>query len=301
MRAHRSIGFIGAGNIAEALLRGLLTSGVAAPDRCLIANRSSDERLARVARSGVRTTRDRARVMKESDIIVLAVKPQDMPQALAEIAPHTRDGQLVISVAAGVTTELIEGHLGRTPVVRAMPNTGCAVGASATALCRGRWANEQHLAAARLIFQAVGQVVVVPEPLFDLVTGLSGTGPAYVYLLAEAMVEAGVRAGLSSGAARALVTQTVLGAGKMLVESGEEPATLRQHVTSPNGTTMAAMRVLDEAGFYAAVIRAVERATQRAGELRRVPGAPSTATPPSTEPRARSVRRNQTAAERDPE
>ncbi len=289
MAAHRSVGFIGAGNIAEALLSGLLASRVASPDRCLVANKSNDERLARLARLGVRTTRDKARVMNHSDIVILTVKPQDMRQTLAEIAPHASDRHLVISVAAGVTTALIEGYLGRTPVVRAMPNTGCAVGASATALCKGRWAEERHLAAARAIFEAVGQVVVAPEPFFDLVTGLSGTGPAYVYFLAEALVDAGVRAGLSRDVARALVSQTVLGAGKMLVETGEEPVVLRQRVTSPNGTTMAGIRVLEEAGFYEAVVRAVERATQRSRELRAASEARSTephaGTARSAEPR----------------
>ncbi len=263
-----SVGFIGAGNVAEALLRGLLGANVSTPDRCSVANKSNDDRLARLARLGVRTTRDKAQVMKDSEIVVLAVKPQDMAQALGEIAPHVSGRHLVITVAAGVTTQMIEGHLGHTPVVRAMPNTGSAVGASATALCLGRWADEHHLGIARAVFEAVGQVVVVPEPLFDLVTGLSGTGPAYVYHLAEALVEAGVRGGLSRELALALVAQTVLGAGRMLIESDEDPAVLRQRVTSPNGTTMAAMRILEDAGFHAAVIRAVERATQRARELR---------------------------------
>ncbi len=284
MAEHRSVGFIGAGNVAEALLRGLLSAHVSTPDRCWVANKSNDERLARLARLGVGTTRDKARVMRDSDIIVLAVKPQDMAEALREIAPHVSARHLVITVAAGVTTQMIEGPLGQTPVVRAMPNTGSAVGASATALCLGRWADEHHLGVARAIFEAVGQVVVVPEPLFDLVTGLSGTGPAYVYYLAEALVEAGVRSGLSREVALALVAQTVLGAGRMLIESGEDPAVLRQRVTSPNGTTMAAMRILEDAGFYAAVVRAVERATQRARELRTAAEHPSADRPARRNP-----------------
>ncbi len=284
MAEHRSVGFIGAGNVAEALLRGLLSANVAMPDRCLVANKSNDDRLARLARLGVRTTRDKARVMRDSDIVVLAVKPQDMAQALEELAPHASGRHLVITVAAGVTTQMIEEYLGQTPVVRAMPNTGSAVGASATALCLGRWADEHHLGIARAVFEAVGQVVVVPEPLFDLVTGLSGTGPAYVYYLAEALVEAGVRGGLSREMALALVAQTVLGAGRMLIESGEEPAVLRQRVTSPNGTTMAAMRILEDAGFYAAVVRAVERATQRARELRTAADQPSVGRPARRNP-----------------
>ena len=269
MRIECSVGLVGAGNMGEALLRGLIGSGALPSARCVVTNRSNDARLAGVAdRWGVRTTRDKALLMAAGDVIVLAVKPQDLPDVLRDIAPHAQARHLVISVAAGIPLETIERYVEGVPAARAMPNTSTAVGASATAVCLGRWASEAHLATVRDIFEAVGSVVAVPEALFDVVTGLSGSGPAYVYLLAEALLEAGVRAGLSRSVALALVSQTVLGAGKMLIETGADPAVLRERVTSPGGTTMAGIRALEESGFQAAVSEAVERAARRAGELR---------------------------------
>ncbi|HLJ59200.1 MAG TPA: pyrroline-5-carboxylate reductase [bacterium] len=265
-----SVALIGAGNMAEALLRGLLGTGTFAAHRCIVANKRNDERLERLAAHwGVRTTRDKAWLMREGDVVVLAVKPHDVAEVLGEIAPHAEPRHLVVSVAAGVPLETIERRLHGVPAVRTMPNTSTAVNASATALCAGRWAGGAHLEIARAMFEAVGRVVVVPEPLFDAVTGLSGSGPAYVYLLAEAMVEAGMRAGLDRETALDLVSQTVLGAGKMLAETGQDPAALRARVTSPNGTTMAGVRALEELGFPDAVREAVGRATARSRELRR--------------------------------
>jgi len=272
MAVDRSVGLIGAGNMGEALLRGLLGTRTVAVARCLVTNKSNDERLARLAGEwGVRTTRDKARLMDDGDVIILAVKPADVPDVLREIASYAAPRHLIVSVAAGVPLETIESHLGRVPVVRAMPNTSTAVGASATAICLGRWAEDGHLSTVREVFEAVGRVVVVPEALFDTVTGLSGSGPAYVYLLAEAMLEAGLRAGLPRDAALALVSQTVLGAGKMLTETGEDPAVLRGRVTSPGGTTMAGVQALEEGGFQAVVRQAVERAARRSRELRASP------------------------------
>ncbi|HEX4835513.1 MAG TPA: pyrroline-5-carboxylate reductase [bacterium] len=272
MRIDRSVGLIGVGNMGEALLRGLIGTGAVSAGRCLVTNKSNDERLARVADQwGVQTTRNKAQLMAEGDVILLAVKPADMPDVLQDIGPHAQARHLVISVAAGVPLETIEHHVEGVPAARAMPNTSTAVGASATAVCLGRWATEAHLTTVRDIFEAVGSVVVVPESLFDAVTGLSGSGPAYVYLLAEAMLEAGVRAGLSRDVALALVSQTVLGAGKMLAETGEDPAVLRGRVTSPGGTTMAGIQALEESRFQGAVRDAVERAARRARELRAAP------------------------------
>jgi pyrroline-5-carboxylate reductase len=272
MAVGRSVAFIGAGNIGQAMLRGLLAGEAVSPSRCWVANKSDDERLARIAREwGVCTTRDKARLMRHGEVIIVAVKPQDVPEVLREIGPHAEPRHLVVSVAAGVPLEVLEQALGRVPVVRAMPNTSTAVGASATAICAGQWAEERHLDVVRVIFQAVGRVVVVPESLFDAVTGLSGSGPAYVYLLAEAMLEAGLRAGLTRDVALALVSQTVLGAGRMLSETGEDPAVLRGRVTSPGGTTMAGIQALERAGFQAAVWEAVARAAHRSRELRAAP------------------------------
>jgi pyrroline-5-carboxylate reductase len=279
MDKHTVVALIGAGNMAEALLGGLLGTGTVSPDRCIVTNRRDDARLAQLARAwSVRTTRDKAQLMREADVVILVVKPQDMRAMLAEIAPYASRRHLIVSVAAGISLDVIEQVLDGVPAIRTMPNTSTAVNASATALCAGRWADAENLAVARRLFEAVGRVAVVPEPLFDAVTGLSGSGPAYVYLLAEVMVEAGVRAGLDPDVARDLVTQTVLGAGKMLSESGTQPAVLRARVTSPNGTTMAAMRVLEARGFADAMHEAIEHATARSRELRGepvpVPGSP---------------------------
>jgi pyrroline-5-carboxylate reductase len=272
MAGTRTVGVIGAGNMADALVRGLLGRGVVAPERCLVTNSSNDARLARFAREwGGVTTRDKARLVHDADVVVLAVKPAAVPGVLREIAPHVESRHLVISVAAGVTLATLEERLGAAAVVRAMPNTSTAVAASATAVCAGRHAGEHELGVARELFEAVGRVVTVPERFFDAVTGVSGTGPAYVYLLAEAMVEAAEREGLEREVAMELVSQTVLGAGRMLVETGEDPAVLRARVTSPGGTTMAAMEVLTEGGFLALMARAIARATRRAGELRGTP------------------------------
>lgn len=272
MRVDRTVALIGAGNMGEALVRGLVGSKTVPPTRCLVTNKSNDTRLARLAREwGVETTRDKARVMREGEVIILAVKPLDMPEVLREIAPYAEARHLVLSVAAGVPLEVIENHLGRVPAARVMPNTSTAVGASATAIAAGRWATPDHLDTAREIFDAVGRVVIVPEALLDAVTGLSGSGPAYVYLLAEVMVEAGLRAGLSRDVALALVSQTVLGAGKMLAELGEEPEVLRRRVTSPGGTTIAGVKALEEGGFREAVHAAIERAASRSRELRTGP------------------------------
>ena len=272
MLADRTVAVIGAGSMAEALLRGVFGAGVLQPERCFVANKSNDERLGRVASAwNVRTTRDKKRLMAESDVIVLAVKPHDMPTVLGEIAPHARPGHLIVSVAAGVSLEAIECALAGVPVVRAMPNTSTAVRASATAIAAGRFAREAHVSIARQFFESVGWVGVVPETLLDVVTAVSGSGPAYVYVLAEALVDSGEQAGLPRDLALALVAQTVLGAGKMLTETGEGPQALRRRVTSPGGTTMAGLEALEQGGLRAAVAAAVARATLRARELREAP------------------------------
>jgi pyrroline-5-carboxylate reductase len=273
--AEYRVGMIGAGNMAEALLRGAFDASVLSPAQILVTNKSNDERLARLGRAWpVRTTRDKARLVSESDVLVLAVKPHDMSTVLTEIAPHTGPRHLVVSVAAGISTEMIERRLGEVAVIRAMPNTSTAVRASATAIAAGRHATADHLAIARGLFEAVGWVGVVPESLLDVVTAVSGSGPAYVYALAEALVESGARAGLSRELAQVLVAQTVLGAGKMLTETGDGPEVLRGRVTSPGGTTMAGLEALEQGGLRAAVDAAVTRAAHRARELREPPVRP---------------------------
>ncbi|MCL4424540.1 MAG: pyrroline-5-carboxylate reductase [Firmicutes bacterium] len=264
----KRIGFIGAGSMAEAIVRGLLATGFP-PERILLTNRSRRERLQELQEKwGVEVTPDKAFLVNWSDILILAVKPKDMAEVLAENGQLAREEQLVLSVAAGITTRFIESNLmGEVPVVRAMPNTSTVVQESATALALGRWAKEKEAVLAGAIFRAVGQVLMVQEKDLDAVTGLSGSGPAYVYRMIEAMIEAGTQVGLTQTVARELAVQTVLGAAKMLRETGEDPAALRHRVTSPGGTTLAGLQALEERGFPAAIRAAIERATHRAGEI----------------------------------
>lgn len=265
----RRMGFIGAGAMAEAMVAGLLAAGVTLAPSIVVTNRSRQERLQAVAtRWGVRTSPSKAEVCAWADVLVLATKPADVPVALGQLRGLVTPRHLVLSVAAGIPCALIEEALGEgIPVIRAMPNTSCHVGESATAIARGRWATDEHEEVARTVFGAVGRVVVVPEEWLDAVTGLSGSGPAYVYLLMEALTEAGIELGLSPEVSRLLTRQTVLGAARMVLETGEDPALLRRKVTSPNGTTMAALKVLEEMGFVSALREAVKRATARSREM----------------------------------
>ena len=271
MIGDRTIGIIGAGSMSEALIRGLCNSGVS-PNRIIVTNRSNRDRLEDLSRRfEIRNTRDKAGLIGESHVVVIAVKPKDVPALLGEIGSLLRAGQVVISVAAGVQTSFIEDRVMArgVEVIRAMPNTSCLVKESATAVSRGSSAGEAAEQIARAVFSSVGKIVVVPEAMLDAVTGLSGSGPAYVYLMIEAMVEAGERMGLTLEVSRTLAVQTVFGAAKMLKDTGESPEYLRRRVTSPGGTTMAGLEVLAEKGFHQAVIQAISRATERSQELGR--------------------------------
>lgn len=265
----KTIGFLGAGSMAEALMRGLLIEGVVRPDQVLVTNRSNRERLSSLSRQfGVGFASAKEGLVRESDILVLACKPKDVAGLLAEVGGATRPGQILLSVAAGVSTAFLASAVSEgVQVVRAMPNTSCQVGESATAICLGPGAGDEARAVAHAILGAVGRVFEVSEPLIDAVTGLSGSGPAYVYLMIESLVEAGRSVGLPEAVARELAVQTLKGAAKMLDETGEDPAQLRQKVTSPGGTTMAGLDELNRSGFPQAVVRAVARATERSREL----------------------------------
>ncbi len=267
----KRLAFIGAGSMAQALLHGLVGGKLLAPEDVTVTNRSNDERLRMVRdRWGVHVTRDKAEITSRSDILLVACKPYDMAGTLAEIGRYVRPEQIVVSLAAGVPTSVMERYLpAGTPVIRAMPNTSSRVQESATAIAAGRWAGEHSLAVAEAIFASVGKVSVVPEAAMDAVTAVAGSGPAYVYLFVEALIAAGEAVGLSPEAARELAVQTVYGAARMLVETGADPAELRRQVTSPNGTTAAALQVLEARGFQQALADAVARAVERAGELAR--------------------------------
>jgi pyrroline-5-carboxylate reductase len=206
--------------------------------------------------------------MEGAAVIVLAVKPQVLTSALQPLREGIGPSQMVLSIAAGVSTARIEECFAKDiPVVRVMPNTPALVGAAASAICLGRFANQTHRAQAHRIFDAVGLAVDVEEKLLDAVTGLSGSGPAYVYVFIEALSDAGVRAGLPRDVATRLAAQTVLGSARMVLETGTHPGVLKDMVTSPGGTTIAGLHALEQNAFRGAVIDAVQAATQRSKEL----------------------------------
>jgi pyrroline-5-carboxylate reductase len=264
------IAFLGAGNMAEALVKGMLRAGVAAPGEILLTDRRK-ERLAELeARYGVRTTTDNKEAAAQAAIIVLSVKPQVMNKLLAEIAPALDGKKLVISIAAGVPLAVVERRVGHgVRIIRTMPNTPALVGAGATAISAGEHATPEDMEQAKTLFDAVGKTVVVDETLLDAVTGLSGSGPAYVFLIIEALSDAGVKMGLDRRNAQDLAAQTVLGSAQLLLETGEHPGRLKDQVTSPGGTAIAGLHTLEAGGLRTTLMNAVEAATQRAHELGR--------------------------------
>lgn len=261
--------FVGAGSMTEALLSGLLKETGATGKQITVINRQRSERIQHlVQRYGIVSPVDKKAAVSQADTLILAIKPKDMAEALDHWGSFIRPGQRIISVVAGISTSFIEERLASgVAVIRAMPNTSCAVGQSATALCPGLHANEADLKEAARIFSAIGITVVVQEEDMDAVTGLSGSGPAYVYYLVEALEQAGVAAGLTPSVSRRLSLQTLVGAARMLEETGEEPENLRRKVTSPGGTTMAALETLAQHRFKEALIQAVQQARRRSREL----------------------------------
>jgi pyrroline-5-carboxylate reductase len=264
----RRLGFLGSGNMASALVGGLVSGNVVPPER-ILASDVKAERLEQLATElGVRTTMDNHQLLRESDVVVLAVKPQVIDRVLTEIGADVRPDQLVISVAAGVPIEALEARLPRgAHVVRAMPNTPATVGAGATAVAGGAHASAEDLRIARELFEAVGRVVVLDESLLDAVTGLSGSGPAYVMLIIEALADGGVKVGLHRDTALLLAAQTVFGSAQLLLQTGEHPGRLKDMVTSPGGTAIAGLHTLESGALRKTLIDAVECATKRAAEL----------------------------------
>ncbi|WP_314585482.1 pyrroline-5-carboxylate reductase [Paenibacillus terrigena] len=270
--AGQQICFYGAGSIAEAIVRGLLDKNIAAPKQMTLLNRQNQARLQELeARYHVQTTNEPAakeQALREASIIVLAMKPKDAAKALMEIRPLVNPQQLIISVIAGLSIgtmqELLESH---NPIVRTMPNTSSTIGLGATGMCFSASVNAIQQQIALNMFEAIGVVSVVKEKQMDIVTGVSGSGPAYVYYLIESMIEAGIQGGLSIEQARNLTIQTLIGAAHMVQSTGEDPAELRRKVTSPGGTTQAAIETLQSFHFTEAIITAIHRAADRAGEM----------------------------------
>lgn len=264
----KKLAVIGAGAMGSALVQGLLQSGKVKPEQ-IVASDIDKSRLEKLQSVGVNTTTENKEAVKQSDIILLCVKPQTMSDVLADISQVVDPSRhCVISIAAGIPISQIESALPEgTPVVRVMPNTPAQVLAGASAVALGANAKEEHRKIAHEIFSAVGSVVDVPEKLMDAVTAVSGSGPAYIFVFAEALTDAGVNLGLPREIAFKLVAQTLLGAAKMLLETGKHPAELKDMVTSPGGTTIAALSVLERRAFRGSVIEAVAAAFQRAKEL----------------------------------
>jgi pyrroline-5-carboxylate reductase len=264
----KNIGFVGAGNMAGALIKGLLHSGTVDPAQ-IQASDVREERLAELASAhGIATTKDNAELAAWADIVVLAVKPQVIDKVMVPIAKAVRPHALVVSIAAGVPIESLESRLpSGTRVVRTMPNTAAIALAGATAIAPGTHASNEDLELARQLFEATGRVVMLDESLLDAVTGLSGSGPAYIMLIIEALADGGVKVGLHRETALLLAAQTVYGSAKLLLETGEHPGRIKDTVTSPGGTAIAGLHTLEAGGLRTTLINAVESATRRSIEL----------------------------------
>ncbi len=261
------IAVLGAGQMGEALISGLLRAGVVAPDQIIAAARRSGraDQLRETYGIAVMTAAEAA---ERAETLVIAVKPQDMGKLLEEISPKITPATLVISVAAGITTAFIERKLpSEVPVVRVMSNTPVLVDEAMSVISPGPHATEEHLRRAEELLRPVGKVLRIPESQQDAATALSGSGPAYVYFLVEAMVDAGILLGMPRANALEMVKQAVFGAATMLRDSGEHPVLLREAVTSPGGTTINAIRELEKHGVRAAVLAAIEAARDRGREL----------------------------------
>lgn len=258
---------IGVGAMGEALIAGMLRAGMLSADDVFVAD-ADEQRLRHVAdKHGVNAGAN-AEVSQQAEIIIIAVKPQFVPAVLQQIAPIVKPAALVISIAAGLPLAVLEQQLpAGSAVIRAMPNTPALVGAGATALAGGAHVSAHQLDVARRLFAAVGTSTVVSESMLDAVTGLSGSGPAYGYLFIEALADGGVQAGLPRDVAMQLAAQTVLGAAQMVLQTGLHPGVLKDMVTSPAGTTIAGVATLEDNGFRAACLRAVEAAAERSREL----------------------------------
>ena len=259
---------IGAGKMGETLISSLVGSGVVGSGN-VVATAHHRQRLDHLKRQfGVSTTLDNAAAAAGAEVVLLCVKPQVAPAVIDELAPALEPGQVLLSIVAGLTTEAIEAHLaGEVPVVRAMPNTPSRIGCGMTAVCGGRWASPRDVELGRALFSRIGRALVLDEKYFDAVTGLSASGPAFIYIVIESMAEGGVKLGLPRAVATELAAQTCLGAGQMVVEKGEHPALLKDEVTTPAGCTIDGILKLEEGGLRVTLIKAIVEAGQRAREL----------------------------------
>jgi pyrroline-5-carboxylate reductase len=262
------IALLGAGQLGEAILSGLLGAGILSPDQ-LTATAAHQHRTDYIAeRFKIRASVGNRDAVKNANLILLSVKPKVVKQVLEEIRDDLHEGHLLISTVASVPTGYIEKLIGnRVPVVRSMPNTPCLIRMGMTALCAGAYAEPQHVEVGRQVFNCLGRTIIVDERHMDAVTGLSASGPAYIYIIIESLAEGGVKMGLPRDIATELAAQTVLGAGSMVLQSGEHPARLKDTVTTPAGCTIDGILELEEGGLRVTLIKAVVRASERAKEL----------------------------------
>jgi len=271
MLKNRHVGLVGTGNMGEALIHGLLHGHLCRPDQILCSDTRPERLKAIREKYGVKGTSHNTEVVKQSDLIIIAVKPQIMKNVVEEIAKYLNLSKLIISIAAGVPLEAIESCAKKElKLIRVMPNICVSVREGVSAIAGGRHALKEDLMMAKTIFDSVGKSLFIDEYLLDAVTGLSGSGPAYIFLIIDALADAGVKVGLSRDDALILASQTVLGAAKMLIETGEHPGKLKDMVTSPGGTAIAGLHTLEEGGLRTTLINAVEVATQRSEALGKI-------------------------------
>ncbi|MBW2142221.1 MAG: pyrroline-5-carboxylate reductase [Deltaproteobacteria bacterium] len=268
MGKQRKFGLIGGGNMGEALIKGLIQSGIALPAEIIVSEPLDERRDYLRNEYQIAVESDNKALVIEAPVIILAVKPQVMEKVLNDIQARVEPNHLIITIAAGVKVETIQSVLpSDTPVIRAMPNTPALALSGATAIAPGSHAGKEHLEVARTLFEAVGIVVEVEEKNMDAVTALSGSGPAYVFVFMEALTDAGVLEGLPRDQAFLLACQTILGSAKLAKEAGVSPAQLKDKVTSPAGTTITGLMVLEKGGLRGLIMEAVQAASKRSAEL----------------------------------
>ena len=268
MLKNKQVGILGTGNMGEALIHGLLYGHLCRPEQIFCSDVKAEKLKAIREKYGVKSTSHNVEVVKQSDIVILAVKPQIMKQVVEEIAKYLDLSKLVISIAAGVPLNAIEACARKDlKLIRIMSNICVSVREGVSTIAGGKHALKEDLMMAKTIFDSVGKSLFIEEGLLDAVTGLSGSGPAYIFLIIDALADAGVKVGLSRDDALILASQTVLGAAKMLIETGEHPGKLKDMVTSPGGTAIAGLHTLEEGGLRTTLINAVEVATQRSKAL----------------------------------
>jgi pyrroline-5-carboxylate reductase len=269
MLATKKIAFIGAGSMAEAMISGILTKELVHPQQIYVTNRSNKEKLVLLQKQfGVETFVNYEEILPEIDIIIMATKPKDIAETVEKIKPYATEKQLIISVLAGVSTACISQLLdNNTPVIRTMPNTSAAVGQSITAIASGQFATDEHLKLSERLFKAIGEVVIVDEEKLDAITGLSGSGPAYIYYLIEAMEIGASEIGLDEQLAKQLIAQVLIGAAERIKSTDLSSQTLYKQVMSPGGTTEAGFKVLESFHYQEAMVECIKRAAERSTEL----------------------------------